>query len=183
MPSIRVALAVFVCAAVLSRPAPTAAQTSDAASLAGIVRDASGGVLPGVTGEVASPVLIEKVRTTVTDGQGLYRVVDLRPGVYTVTFSLTGFRMRREGLELTGGFTATINADLPVGDIAETVTVTGGSPVFDLQNSRQTTTVQRATLDVLPATERISQVDLRFTRVFRFAARTRLQGSLDIYNL
>ena len=129
MLSIRVALVVFACAAVLSRPAPTAAQTSDAAGLAGVVRDVSGGVLPGVTVEVASPVLIEKVRTTVTDGQGLYRMVDLRPGVYSVTFSLTGFStVTREGLELSSGFTATVNADLPVGDIAETVTVTGGSP-------------------------------------------------------
>src|SRR5687768_2144868 len=177
--SIRVAL-VFACVALLAKPAPAIAQTSDAASLAGVARDASGGVLPGVTVEVASPVLIEKVRTTVTDAQGLYRVVDLRPGVYSVTFSLTGFStVRREGLELTSGFTATINADLPVGDIAETVTVTGGSPVVDLQNSRQTTTVQRATLDVLPTTGRINHLAAIIPGATLASAATHSVGGLD----
>ena len=127
--------------------------------MAGVVRDASGGVLPGVTVEVSSPVLIEKVRTATTDGQGLYRIVDLRPGNYTVTFTLAGFSsVRRAGLELTSGFITTVNADLPVGDVAETVTVSGQSPVVDLQNSRQQTTVQRATLDVLPTTGRINHL-------------------------
>src|SRR6187549_807455 len=83
--------------------------------IAGVVKDASGAVMPGVTVEAASPVLIEKVRTVVTDAQGLYSIVDLRPGVYTVTFSLSGFSsVRREGIELTGSFTATVNADLKV---------------------------------------------------------------------
>src|SRR5580765_3294763 len=77
------------------------------ASITGVVRDASGGVLPGVTVEAASPALIEKVRTAVTDGGGQYRIIDLRPGVYTVTFSLGGFSsVRREGLELSGSFVA-----------------------------------------------------------------------------
>lgn len=178
--SCRAALVIFVCSALLSIPAPTTAQTSDAASVTGVVRDASGGVLPGVTVEVASPVLIEKVRTTITDGQGLYRVVDLRPGLYAVTFSLTGFStVRREGLELTSGFTATINADLPVGDIAETVTVTGGSPVVDLQNSRQTTTVQRATLDVLPTTGRINHLAAIIPGATLASAATHSVGGLD----
>src|SRR5882672_6667822 len=84
--------------------------------IAGVARDTSGGVLPGVTVEAASPALIEKVRTVVTDGEGRYNIVDLRPGAYTVTFSLSGFRtVRREGIQLPTGFTATINVDLPVG--------------------------------------------------------------------
>ncbi len=78
------------------------------ATIAGVVRDASGGVLPGVTVEASSPALIEKVRSAVTDGSGQYRVVDLRPGTYTVTFTLTGFAtMKREGIELSGTMTAT----------------------------------------------------------------------------
>jgi hypothetical protein len=79
-----------------------------------------------------------EVRTAVSDGQGLYRIVDLRPGTYTVTFTLPGFStMKREGLELTAGFTATVNADMKVGELAETITVSGESPVVDLQNVRQ----------------------------------------------
>src|SRR5687767_10733748 len=81
------------------------------ASIAGIVRDASGGVLPGVSVEAASPALIEKVRVVTTDGTGQYRIVDLRPGIYAVTFTLPGFSVvRREGIELTGTFVATVNA-------------------------------------------------------------------------
>src|SRR5499427_6314100 len=95
------------------------------AAIAGIVKDPSGAVLPGVTVEAASPALIEKTRAVVTDGSGQYRIVDLRPGTYTVTFTLTGFNtVRREGIELTGSFNATVNADLRVGSLAETITVT-----------------------------------------------------------
>jgi len=91
---------------------------SESGSVTGVVRDTSGAVLPGVTVEAASPVLIEKVRAVVTDSQGLYRIVDLRPGAYTVTFTLTGFRtFRREGVELTAGFNATVNADMQVGTV------------------------------------------------------------------
>src|SRR5204863_9345542 len=94
--------------------------------IAGVVRDTSGGVLPGVTVEASSPALIEKVRTAVTDDQGLYRIVDLRPGNYVVTFTLTGFAaVRREGLELPASFTATVNAELSVGAVEEKVTVSG----------------------------------------------------------
>src|SRR5258705_9668087 len=79
-------------------------------SITGVVRDASGGVLPGVTVEAASPALIEGVRTGVTDAQGIYKVVDLRPGVYTVTFTLPGFRtLKREGLNLPAAVAATVN--------------------------------------------------------------------------
>src|SRR4249920_469932 len=107
------------------------------ASITGTVRDASGAVLPGVTVEAASPALIEKVRSTVTDAQGRYRIVDLRPGTYSVTFTLTGFSTsKREGLELPAEFTATVNGDLAVGALEETVTVSGEAPTVDLRSSR-----------------------------------------------
>src|SRR5438093_7149309 len=94
------------------------------ASIAGVVKDASGAVLPGVTVEVASPALIEKTRSTVTDGSGLYQIISLPPGTYSVTFSLQGFSTyKRDGLELTGSFVASINADMKVGAVAETITV------------------------------------------------------------
>lgn len=100
------------------------AQSFSSGTIAGVVKDASGAVLPGVTVEAASPALIEKVRTVVTDDSGVFRIVDLRPGVYSVTFTLEGFTtLRREGIELTTGFTATVNADMSVGALAETVTV------------------------------------------------------------
>src|SRR5262245_59241249 len=98
---------------------PTAA--AHAQTIAGTVRDDSGAVLPGVIIEVSSPALIEKTRSATTDGTGQYRVVSLSAGVYTVTFSLTGFNtVKREGIELTGNFTATVNADLKVGALEET---------------------------------------------------------------
>src|ERR1700675_4906779 len=93
-------------------------------SIAGIVRDATGAVLPGVTVEAASPALIEKVRSVVSDGEGQYKIVDLRPGSYTVTFTLAGFNAyKRDGIELPASFTATVNAELKVGAVTETVTV------------------------------------------------------------
>src|SRR5262245_42589419 len=135
------------------------AQNAANGSITGLVKDASGGVLPGVTVEVASPALIERTRSAVTDGQGLYRIVDLRPGTYTVTFSLAGFStLKRDGLELTAGFTATVNADMKVGELAETITVSGETPVVDLQNVRQQTTLSRTTLEALPTTGRLSQL-------------------------
>ena len=102
----------FALGSVIISPAAAYAQ----ASIAGIVKDASGAVLPGVTVEASSPALIERTRTAVTDGEGRYRLVDLRSGTYTVTFTLQGFRsVRREGIELSTGFIATVNADLGVG--------------------------------------------------------------------
>src|SRR6185503_12618752 len=98
----------------------------------------SGAVLPGVTVEAASPALIEKVRTVVTDTEGRYRITGLRPGLYTVTFTLTGFRtVRREGLELTTGFVATVNGDMSVGAVEETITVSGQAPIVDTKSSSQ----------------------------------------------
>jgi hypothetical protein len=120
-------------------------------SIAGVVRDSSGAVLPGVTVEAASPALIEKVRTVVTDGQGAYKIIDLRPGTYTVTFTLQGFsNVRREGVVLTASFTADVNADLKVGSLEETITVTGASPIVDTQNVAKIATASREVMDVLP---------------------------------
>src|SRR5215510_1024177 len=101
-------------------------------SIAGVVRDTQGAVLPGVTVEATSPALIEKARSVVTDGTGQYQIVDLRPGTYAVAFMLTGFNVvKREGIELSGSFTATVNTELTVGSLNETITVTGESPVVD----------------------------------------------------
>src|SRR5207247_1319983 len=101
------------------------------------------------------PALIEKVRTVVTDSQGQYKILDLRPGTYTVTFTLPGFStVRREGLELTTAFTATVNAELKVGTLEETVTVSGQAPVVDTQNVIQQQTLARSALDALPTTKR-----------------------------
>ena len=123
------------------------------ASITGVVRDTSGGVLPGVTVEASSPVLIEKVRAAVTDGSGQYRIVDLLPGTYAVVFTLTGFStVRREGVELTGSFAASINADLKVGSLEETITVTGESPVVDVQNTLRQTVLSKDLIQTLPAT-------------------------------
>src|SRR5262245_35256880 len=113
-------------------------QVASSGGIAGVARDATGAVLPGVTVEAASPALIEKVRVAVTDDQGNYKIVDLRPGTYSVTFTLPGFAtFKREGLELTIGFTATANAEMRVGGLEETVTVTGASPVVDIQTTRK----------------------------------------------
>ena len=136
---------------------PVAAGAQQAAgSITGVVRDTSGAVLPGVSVEAASPALIEKVRVVVTDGQGLYRVVDLRPGIYSVTFTLGGFStFKREGVELTTGFNATVNAEMKVGALEETVTVSGAAPVVDTQNIRQQSEFSRETLASIPGTGRL----------------------------
>jgi hypothetical protein len=121
------------------------------AVIAGTVRDTSGAILPGVTVEVSSPALIEKVRTAVSDSAGQYRIEDLRPGVYAVNFSLPGFSaFRREGVELTGSFTATINAEMRVGALEETVTVTGESPIVDVQSARRQTVLSNDVLKAIP---------------------------------
>lgn len=144
-----IALMALVCAVGFS--SRVLAQASG--TIAGVVRDASSAVLPGVTVEVASPALIEKVRSVVSDGEGQYKVVDLRPGVYTVTFSLSGFStFKREGIELSAGFTATINGDLKVGSLEETITVSGQSPIVDTQNVTLPKVIQMETIQSLPNT-------------------------------
>ena len=112
--------------------------TAQQSSIAGVVRDTSGAVLPGVTVEAASPALIEKVRTAVTDAEGRYNIVALPPGEYSVTFGLTGFNtFKRDGISLTAGFAASVNADMQVGTLEETITVTGAAPLVDTQSARQ----------------------------------------------
>ena len=134
---------------------PSAYRTTDnplrTGSDRGSVRDTSGAVLPGVTVEATSPALIEKVRTAVSDSTGQYRIEDLRPGTYTVTFTLPGFStFEREGIELTGSFTATINAEMRVGALEETVTVTGESPIVDVQSARRQTVLNNDVLKAIP---------------------------------
>ena len=119
--------------------------------IAGTVRDTSGAVLPGVTVEASSAALIEKVRTVVTDEQGLYAIVDLRPGIYTVTFTLPGFStVKHEGIELTSSFTATVNAEFRIGTLEETVTVTGESPAVDIRNVVQQKVLTDEVREALP---------------------------------
>ncbi|MEO8257742.1 MAG: TonB-dependent receptor [Acidobacteriota bacterium] len=111
-------------------------------TIAGVVRDSSGAVLPGVTVEVASPALIEKVRSVVTDGSGQYSVISLPVGTYTVTFTLPGFSTsKREGVELPANFTAPVNGELRVGALSETITVSAESPLIDVQSAVQTRAV------------------------------------------
>src|ERR671921_272895 len=120
-------------------------------AISGLVRDTSGAVLPGVTVEAASPVLIEKVRVVVTNDEGRYNIVDLRPGTYVVTFTLTGYSTaKRDGIELTAGFTATVNGDLQVGAIEETITGSGATPLVDTQNVRKQTVMSTGLLESLP---------------------------------
>src|SRR3954453_5996567 len=135
---------------VLAVPA-VALRQQTTAGIAGVARDASGGVLPGVSVEAGSPVLIERVRTVTTDGDGRYNIVDLPPGRYTVTFTLPGFStVKNEGVDITAGFTATINADLRVGALEETITVSGAAPVVDTPNVRRQVVAPRDVLDALP---------------------------------
>ena len=134
-------------AALVLAPASAYAQ----ASVTGVVKDTSGAVLPGVTVEVSSPALIEKTRSTVTDGSGLYQITQLVPGTYTVTFTLTGFStFKRDGLELSGSFVATINADMKVGAVAETITVTGETPLVDVQSAAVQKVVTKEIVDAIP---------------------------------
>jgi hypothetical protein len=132
------------------------ASTAHAQSIAGVVRDESGAVLPGVTVEVSSPALIEKVRSAVTDATGQYRVVSLSPGIYTVSFALPGFNaVKHEGIELSGTFTATVNADMKVGALEETITVAGTTPLVDVQSVTKQTVITREVIDALPAARNI----------------------------
>src|SRR5499427_4219130 len=121
------------------------------ATLAGVAKDPSGAVLPGVTVEAASAALIEKARTATTDGTGQYQIVDLRPGTYTVTFTLSGFSaVKREGVAITGGGTITVNADMKVGNVTETINVTGEVPVVDIQSSKRQAVLENKVINELP---------------------------------
>lgn len=120
-------------------------------AISGLVTDTSGGILPGVTVEAASDVLIEKVRSVVSDGQGRYSIVDLRPGMYKVTFTLPGFSsFVRDNIELPANFNATVNAEMAVGSLEETITVTGGSPLVDVTSTQKQAVIPRNVLDAVP---------------------------------
>src|SRR5687767_664872 len=150
--SLRVLLA--VAAVVLLPPALYAQGT-----IAGVVTDASGAVLPGVTVEAASPALTEKVRTVVTDGTGQFRVVSLPPGAYSVSFSLPGFSVvKREGIEIAGTLTATVDVSLRVGALEETVTVTGESPTVDVQSARRQQVIDGEVLQAIPTSRSYNNV-------------------------
>ena len=137
-------------------PASVFAQGASTANIAGVVKDSSGAVLPGVTVEAASPALIEKVRSTVSDERGQYRLDQLRPGTYTVTFSLAGFAtVKKEGLELRTNFTATVDADMKVSQLEETITVTGATPLVDVTSATQQRTVSREVLDTVPTAKSV----------------------------
>ena len=129
------------------------------ATLTGVVKDTSGAVLPGVTVEASSPALIDKVRSTVTDTNGQYRITTLPPGTYTVRFTLTGFSaVSQEGIVLETGFTATISPDMRVGSVTETIVVTGETPVVDVESSRQLRVVDGEALKELPSGRSPSQL-------------------------
>jgi hypothetical protein len=143
----RLALLALTCSLLV--PAAARAQS---ASIAGVAKDASGAVLPGVTVEVASPVLIEKTREAITDGSGQFKVVALLPGTYTVTFTLSGFTtVKREGVEVTGTATTTVNADMRVGAVSETITVTGETPLVDVQSASVQRVATKEVIDAIPS--------------------------------
>jgi hypothetical protein len=145
--SFRYAWIVFVLVAWF--PASATAQSGSA--IAGTVRDASGAVIPGVTVEATSPALIEKLRVAVTDEAGRYGVINLRPGTYSMTFTLPGFStVKREGIELTASFTATVNVEMRVGTLEETITVTGEASTVDVQNVLQQRVMTRDVIDAIP---------------------------------
>ena len=134
---------------------PAAASAQQTSGIAGVVKDSSGGVLPGVTVEASSPALIEKVRTVTSDGEGRYNIVDLQPGTYTISFTLTGFGLfKREGIVLSSGFTATVDAVMRVGSLEETITVSGASPLVDTQNVRKQLIATADLLDQLPTSSK-----------------------------
>jgi hypothetical protein len=152
---------VFVCVAMVASLVPSGfvyGQTSQSA-LAGVVKDTTGAVLPGVTVEATSPALIERVRSVTTDSAGAYRIVDLRPGTYTITFTLPGFNtVKVENFELRADFTATVNADLKVGELNETVTVTGEAPLVDVQSTTKSAVYNKEALENLPNNRQIQSL-------------------------
>ena len=161
---VRVGTRVIGLLALLLSAAPAWAQD---AGIAGVAKDTSGAVLPGVTVTATSPALIEKERVAITDAEGRYVITQLRPGEYTVAFALDGFStVVREGVRLAAGFTANIEAEMRVGSLQETITVTGASPVVDVANVRRQTVVTNELLEALPtSTKSIGQLTTLTTGV------------------
>ena len=159
---------IWVLVAVTALPVSAYAQ----ASIAGLVRDASGAVLPGVTVEAASPALIEKVRAAATDGSGQYTIVDLRPGTYAVTFTLPGFStVKHEGIVLTGNFVATVNADLRVGTVEETITVRGETPIVDVQSTKQQRVLDAELIAAIPTGRSLANLAVLIPGVIAWSPR------------
>jgi outer membrane receptor protein involved in Fe transport len=157
-------------------PAAALAQSA----IAGVVRDTSGAVLPGVTVEAASPVLIEKVRSSVSGADGTYTIQDLRPGVYSVTFSLAGFNtIKRDGIELPAAFTATVSVSMQVGAIEETITVTGSAPLVDTHNASSQVLFTTAMLETLPSNSKSPQSFAALTPGVRGASLSQAPGGVD----
>ena len=131
-------------------------------AIGGVARDTSGGVLPGVVVEASSPALIERARSAVTDSAGQYKIIDLRPGVYTVTFTLPGFNTaKHEGIEVAAETTAQVNGELRVGALEETITVSGQTPVVDVQSaSAQRTVMSRDVMDAMPTARNIGAIGI-----------------------
>ncbi len=150
-------------------PAPARAQSA----IAGVVKDTTGAVLPGVTVETSSPALIERTRSAPTDTQGQYKILDLRPGTYTVVFTLPGFStVKRDGIELPANFTAPVNGELRVGALEETVNVTSASPVVDVQQAVTQQVLPQTLLDAVPTGGRTSSRSARRSSASRSHSRT-----------
>ncbi len=133
---------------------PGFANAQGTSAIAGVVRDSSGGVLPGVTVEATSSALIEKTRSVVSDESGRYNIINLPGGTYSVTFSLTGFStIKRDGLELTANFTANVPVEMKVGGLEETLTVSGQASLVDVQTTSTQKVVSAETLFSLPITK------------------------------
>jgi hypothetical protein len=156
-------------------------------TIAGVVRDTSGAVLPGVTVEATSPALIERARSVVTDASGQYRIIDLRPGAYTVSFALPGFStILREGIVLEANFAAQVNAEMRVGSLEETVTVTGQSPIVDVHTTERREVLNREVLDALPTGRNYQTIAAALPAVsmgrFDVAGSTAMQqGTVTVY--
>ena len=148
-----VRVTVVIAAFLMLLPAAVLAQQGN---IAGTVRDAQGGVMPGVLVEVTSPALIEKVRSATSDQSGQYRITNLPVGTYSVTFSLEGFtKQQQNNIVLTTGFTAPVNGTMTVGQLSDTVTVVGEAPTVDVQNARQVSTFAGEAIRDLPTTRNI----------------------------
>src|SRR5258708_30158002 len=146
---------IVLCTAVFAALFLVARSSSAQVAIAGVVKDSSGAVMPGVTVEASSPALIEKTRSVVTDTAGQYKIVDLSPGIYQVSFTLAGFKtVKRTDIILEGTFTAQVSADLQIGQMEETLTVTGASPVVDVINNTASFVANREILDAIPTTDR-----------------------------
>jgi hypothetical protein len=144
-------------AAVVFAFLPTVASAQS--TIAGVVKDTSGAILPGVTVEAASDVLIEKTRSAITDGEGRYAIIDLRPGTYAMTFTLTGFStVKRDQIIVPSNVTVPISVELRVGSIEETVVVSGQSPVVDVQNVSKVQVLTRDLMDAIPSARNMQAI-------------------------